>query len=420
MQSGDRREHARLFSDMSALSRELATAFYRQAARLSARMLASSPSVESVLLHRSVVTGEVFFGRSDIDMLMVVDEEKAEEGASIASLYQEVNRARLVNPALNHIDVYEPSGITSHARMDTFWGSVERRTVMLLRGKPVEIPFAPVHPDHALSKFLLWVEWFFAISVQQRNRRNLWKTSLECWNAYASAEGLIREPYLLRSEMEAQARRIEGNLVTKRLGEPSYATRFVFELADRLHRSRLPALRTLGKPLVFEAVTAPLCLRRLFVVVPRADSPLPPETFVKGAFPCTPEIVDLFAHTKNAFLYWVLPPELLELGIEPPLVSGFLRSCRFYGHSRFLFCPGFADPSPPSQAARMALIRHAMDWASRGEAPPAIPQEKIREMMAAGAPTIADYYRAEYGPLRRDSQRIQESLLALSGAASCS
>ena len=66
----------------------------------------------------------------------------------------------------------------------------------------------------------------------------------------------------------------------------------------------------------------------------------------------------------------------------------------------------------------MALIRHAMDWASRGELPPAISQEKIREMMAAGAPTIADYYRAEYDLLRRDSRRIQESLPALSGAAS--
>jgi hypothetical protein len=405
---------------MSALSRQLATAFYRRAARLSARMLASVPGVESVLLHRSVATGEVFFGRSDIDMLMVVNEETAEDGASIASLCRAVNRAQLVNPALNHIDVYDPNGIASHAGMDTFWASVERRTVMLLCGNPVEIPVAPVHPDHALSKFLLWVEWFFAISVQQRNRRNLWKTALECWNSYASTAGLIREPYLLRSEMEAQARRSEGNLIAKRLGEPSYATRFVFELADRLHRSRLPALRTLGKPLVFEAITAPLCLRRLFVVVPRAGSPLPPEAFVKGAFPCTPEILDLFAQAKNAFLHWVLPPELLELGIQPPPVSGFLRSCRFYGHTRFLYYPGFADPRPPTQAARMALIRHAMDWASRGEAPPVISQEKIREMMVAGAPTIEDYYRAEYGRLRRDTRRIQQSLPALLGAASCS
>jgi hypothetical protein len=402
---------------MSAPAQAIATAFYRQAARLSARMLISSPIVESVLLHRSVATGEVLFGRSDIDMLMVVDEEKAEKGANIASLYQELNRVQLLNPALKHVDLYEPIGITSHAKMDTFWASIERRTTMLLRGEPVRIPFAPVSPDHALSKFLLWVEWFFAISVQQRNRRNLWKISLECWNAYATADGLIGEPYLLRSEMETEARRIEENLPTKRLQEPLYAMRFVFELADRLHRSRLAALRKLSKPLVFEAITAPLCLRRLFVVVPRADSPPPPEAFMMGAFPCTPEILDLFAHVKNAFFYWILPPELLELGMKPPSVSEFLRSCRYYSHRRFLFHPGFADPRPPRQTARMTLIRYAMDWASRRELPPAIAPAKIQEMMAAGAATIADYYRTEYEPLRRDGRQIEESLRKLSGAA---
>jgi hypothetical protein len=381
-------------------------------------MLASFPNVESVLVHRSVSTGEVSFGRSDIDMLMVIDGEKSENGAYLASLYQAVSRARLVNPALSHIDVYDRSGIASYARTDTFWASVERRAMMLLHGKPVEIPFAPVHPDHALSKFLLWVEWFFAISVQQRNRRNLWKTSLECWNAYASAEGLIPEPCLLRRDMEAQAQHFERSLKTERLGEPVYATRFVFDLVDRLHRSRLPALGILSRPVVFEAITAPLCLRRLFVVVPRADSPLPPETFVRGAFPCTPEFLNLFAHTKNAFLHWILPPELTELGIEPPLVSGFLRSCRFYGHSRFLVCPGFADSIRPTQMARVSLIRHAVEWISRGELPLAVSQEKIQGLMTAGASTIAGYYRVEYGPLRRESRRIQESLAALSGAAS--
>jgi len=377
-------------------------------------MLFSSPIVESVVLHRSVATGEVDFGRSDIDMLIVVDEEMAEEGTAIASLCRELNRARLFNPALNHVDVYDPRGIESHARMDTFWASVERRTIMLLRGQPVEIPFATVHPDHALQKFLLWVEWFFAVSVQQRNRRNLWKTSLECWNSYASTEG-FGEPFLLRVEMEAQAFLTEENLATKRLGEPAYATRFVFELAERLHRSRLPALRKLSKPVVFEAITAPLCLHRRFVVVPRAGFPLPPEAFEKGAFPCTPEILDLFIHAKNAFFYWILPPELLELGIQPPFMSEFLRTCGSYSHSRFLFHPGFAIPSPQTQTARLAIIRHAMDAASRGELPSAIPQDKIREMMTAGAVTIADYYRTEYGRLRHEGRQIQESLLAFSG-----
>lgn len=150
---------------------------------------------------------------------------------------------------------------------------------------------------------------------------------MESWNAYATAEGLIAEPYLLRSEMETHVRRAERDVITRRLEEPSYATRFVFGLADRLHRSRLPALRRLAKPLVFEAIMAPLALRRLFVVLPRADFPLPPEAFAPGAFPCTPEVLHLFLHYKNAFLYWALPPELLNLGMKPPSVPGFLRAC---------------------------------------------------------------------------------------------
>jgi hypothetical protein len=401
---------------MSPPSQRIATTFYRQAARYSARMLSSSPIVKSVLLHRSVATGEVDFGRSDIDLLMIVDEKKAAEGANIASLYRAVNRARFFNPALTDIDVYEPGGIASHAQLDTLWASIERRTTTLLQGEPIQIPLVSVNPDHALSRFLLWVEWFFAISLQQRNSRNLRKISLECWNAYASAEGLIGEPFVLRSEMEAHLSRIEKNLTTKKLREPSYAARFVLELADRLHSSRLPALRKLDKPLIFEATTAPLCLRRLFVIVPRADSPLPPQAFVNGAFIGTPEIFDMFVHAKNAFLHWILPSELLTLGIQPPSVSEFLSSCAYYGHSRFLFHPGFANPNRQMQSARMALVQHAMDWASRCEPAPAIPESKIHEMMASGAATIEEYYRTEYESLWCDSRRIQNSLQKFSGA----
>jgi hypothetical protein len=401
---------------MKILSRERTTAFYRQVANVFAGMLARSPIVESVVLHRSAGAGEVAFGRSDIDFLVMLDEQGAEDGVKVASFYRTVERARLFNPALNHIDVYERSAIQSHARVDTLWASVERRSQVVLRGKPVEIPSAPVHPDHALSKFVLWVEWFYAMAVQQRNQRNLWKLSLECWNAYAVAEGLIPEPYLWRSKMELEARAAEGNLLTNRLREPSYAVRFVFELADRLHRSRLPALRKLDRPLIFEAITAPMCLPRLFVVLPRADSPLPPEAFLEGAFFCTPEILDLFVHVNNAFLDWVLPGELRDLGIQRPSVSEWLHSCAFYGHSRFALYPGFVDPGRPMQVARTSLVRHALDWASRGELAPEIPQEKIRAMMAE-APSTEDYFRTHYSSMRRENQRIQESVLALSRSA---
>jgi len=404
--------------DVRPLLQDFATVFYRQAAMVSARMLASSPIVESVMLHRSAATGEVCFGRSDIDLLMVVSREAAENEGQMDSLYRRVRRLQAINPALNHIETHEPGAIEDLARMDTFWASLERRAVRWLWGRAVEIPFAPVEPDHALARFLLWAEWFFAISVQRQDRRNLWKTSLENWNAYATAEGLIPEPYLLRSEMEAHLRGTDPRVVTRRLEEASYAAAFVFELADRMHRARLPALRMLAKPLIFEAIMAPLGLRRLFVVLPRADVALPPEAFEPGAFPCTPELLHLYFHFKNAFLYWVLPAELLDLGMAPPSVSHFLRDCRYYGHGRFLFTPGFSDAHPPAPAARMACLRHALEWAARGHVPPPIPQEKLREVQA-GAPRLPDYYRAIYGPLRRESQQFQRELLALTGPSSC-
>jgi hypothetical protein len=242
------------------------------------------------------------------------------------------------------------------------------------------------------------------------------KTSLESWNAYATAEGLIPEPYLLRSEMEDHLRSTEGNVLTQRLEEPACAARFVFELADRLHCSRLPALRSLPAPLIFEATLPPLWIRRLFVVLPRADFPLPAEAFAPRAFPCTPQVLHLFLHHKNAFFYWVLPPELMDLGMKPPSVPGFLRDCRYYGHNRFLCHPGFSDTRPPPPAARIACLRHALEWLARRQLPPALPPEKLRETHS-GVTSFTDYYRTVYGRLRRQSQRLQESLYPQDGVS---
>jgi hypothetical protein len=237
---------------------------------------------------------------------------------------------------------------------------------------------------------------------------------LESWNAYAVADGLIQEPCLLRSEMQDQVRLTEGNILTRRLEEPDYAVRFVFELADRMHRSRLPALAPLADGLIFKAITAPLVLHRLFVVLPRADSPLPPEVFTPGVFPCTPELLHLFLHYKNAFLHWALPPRLVNLGMQPPGAGRLLRDCHYYCHHRFLCVPGFADANPAPPAARLECIRHALEWAERGELPPPLPQERMQE--AAGVPSFPEYYRTAYPRLRRDSQRLQESLDRLLGA----
>ncbi|HLX38558.1 MAG TPA: hypothetical protein VKR29_12185 [Candidatus Binataceae bacterium] len=402
---------------MNVVPRLLAVPFYRLAARFSARMLASSPVVQSVVLHRSAATGEIDFGRSDIDMLLILDKARAARGAEVAALHHTLCWTQRLNPALQHIDVYDPDGLVSFAHLDTFTASIERRAMLLLRGAPVVMPELPVNRDHALSKFLLWLEWFFPIAVQERNRRNTRKTALECFNAYACAEGLTREPCRTRAEMESLASGIEHDLSPVRLEDSSYAVRFLFELAERLHRSRMPPLRKLERPLIFDALTSPLCLRRKFVVIPRADSELPPETFAPGGFPCTPEILDLFVHGKNAFFDWIVPPELRALRIAPPSPAEYAQTIAYYSHSRFLFLPGFGNSAPPMQSARIAQLRYALDFTARGEIPPPLAEEKIQTLMASGARTIEDYYRAEYEMLRGETNRIADALVNLTDFA---
>lgn len=402
---------------MSIIPRGPATAFYRLAANFSARMLAASPVVRSVVLHRSVATGEVDFGQSDIDMMLIIDEERAAQGLQLAALYRTVHRAQRMNPALQHIDVFDPRALASFAHIDTFTGSIERRTMRVLRGAPVAMPELPVNRDHALSKFLLWTEWFFPVSVQKRDRRNIRKTALEAWNAYACAEGLTRAPCLTRAEMETEAIGIERGLSLEQLQEPSYAIRFMFELADRLHRARMPALRKLDRAMIFDALTSPLQLRRRFVVAPNADAALPEEIFAAGAFPCTPELLDLFIHFKNAFFDWMVPPELRALGISPPTLSEWKPTIGYYSHDRFLFHPGFANAGPPTQSVRMTLVRDALDYIRRGEFPRALDDEEILALMASGARTIEDYYRVEYESMRRETRRIQDALMNLADDA---
>lgn len=395
-----------------ASSPSLAASIYRQVARVTAKALASGGLVESVFLRRSAATGEVQFGRSDIDLSLIVCDQVADDESEIETLYRKARTLKRFVPRLDHMEVHEPGGMQEIARMDTFWGSLERRSLVLLHGAPIGLPCLPVHPDHAVSRFALWVEWFFSESVQRKSARNIRKTALENWTAYATASGLIEEPFLVRTDMEAHIRQAERGVDTRRLGEPGYAAAVVFGFADRLHRTRLPQLQKLAAPHVFEAVLPPLASRRLFVVLPRADSLLPPEAFAPGAFLCTPEALHLHLHYTNAFLYWALPPTILDLGVKPPTVHGFLKACCRFGHNRFLRHPGFALNNTWMPSARTACVRHALEWASRGELPPAIPQKELRDMIE-NRPTCLEYYRTIYAPLRRESALLRESALSL-------
>jgi hypothetical protein len=78
---------------VSSASQERAAASYRLVAKVFAAMLATSSVVQSVVLHRSGGSGEVVFARSDVDLLVILNEHQAEDGAKVASFYRTVERA---------------------------------------------------------------------------------------------------------------------------------------------------------------------------------------------------------------------------------------------------------------------------------------------------------------------------------------
>lgn len=386
---------------------------YRSIARLSAKALAAGGATSSIAVRRSVATGEVVFPFSDIDMLAVVNDAVAASGAKLAEFYQRLRWARLLSPRLSHVEVQSRRGLRQMAELDSFWASMERRTNRTLTGKQLSIPEIPVKPDDAVAKFGLWTEWFFPIALQLDSGRNIRKTALECWNAFAMAEGLVEAPSLLRCDMEANLRQANPEMPVDRLREPSYAASFVFALAQRLHESRLPALKTLSEPLMFDVTIAPLSMRRLFVVLPTADSPLPNSACTKGAWPCTPELLQLYVRYKNPFLYWSFPAELVRLGLEPPSRETFLAACRYYGHERFLTTPGFASPFLNAQGTRLDHIEHALAAILQGHAPEPTSEGRI-DGMASGAAACLEYYRSSYDGLRSRTLQLQDVAASIS------
>ena len=392
-----------------------AHAVYRLAASLGARLLGLSPVVESVYVHRSVSTGEVSFGRSDIDLLVIVRTPRGEsaDGAELAALYRWLRLVRLGNPALNHIEIHDRIRMERWIRVDTYRGSQDRRSAIRLYGKPIEWKRMTVRPEDAVRRFSFWAERFFSTAVCERNRRNLRKITLEMWCASATAVGRIEEPCLTRPEMAARwAESDQAPLLASMTGDPFRAPSVVFRLARQLHDSLLPPLRALHEPLTIPLLVPPRYRRRTLVVLPDADSPLPREAFQPGSFLCTPEVFHLCLHYQNPFLSWVCPPQLRALGMRAPTRAEFVRAGLYFGLDGAVWNPGFQNPDTWTPAATIAVIRHALPCLEAGRVPPPL-DDALAARLAADRPSVTEYYRRVFPHLYRESEEQWERLTRL-------
>lgn len=385
-----------------------ASAVYRGVARLTGQVLGTSEIVESVFAHRSVGSGEVSFGRSDIDLVVVVREPDSEgaDGAELASLYEKVCRLRRFNPAVGHMAVQDPRGVKTSVETDTYLGSLDRRGSVLLYGQPAQMPEMPVQPEDALRRFAFPLDGYLTTAVRTGDGRNLRKIAADMWNAYAVATRMLPVPFLTRREAEAHWSATEDTGVLAEAGrDPERGLSGGFRLAKRLHDELLPPLEPLREPVVFQMRMAPRFRERSMVIVPGTGFPVSAGSLKPHSFLSSPELLHLYVHYVNPFFDWILPSELRRLGFSGPTPREFVRACLFYGHSHTTRNPGFMHHHTAAPATIMALLKHSAAHLRNGETPPPMPLAEV-DAIQNRRPALLEYYRKDFAQTYRQSEEL--------------
>jgi hypothetical protein len=169
------------------------TAAYRAIARVAARTLGRLDGVIGVYARRSVATGEVAFGRSDIDLhILIAPSASAEaEGKLLANLVALYNRMRRLAPVLGHAWVSTRDDLERwYVEQPAEW--YRDRAWLRLYGEEFERPRCP--QDRPGDEVLLW--WYgwamgaLLESFRVGNARRCWNLVLDLFDVYRLRTGL--------------------------------------------------------------------------------------------------------------------------------------------------------------------------------------------------------------------------------------
>jgi predicted nucleotidyltransferase len=140
------------------------TAAYRLLASAAARAFGRLRFVRAVYARRSVACGEVVFGRSDIDLHLIIDafDDPFSEGRAIATLTRRIRRLRRVVPILGDFDVSTPHDLDRWYRnRPGYW--YRDRGWLRLWGDSFDRP-EPLADDDELRPSL--VRWFILTALR--------------------------------------------------------------------------------------------------------------------------------------------------------------------------------------------------------------------------------------------------------------
>jgi len=184
------------------LSYRLETQIYRFFAKMVAKRLSKFDAVLGVYGKRSLASGEIVFGKSDIDLTILIadfDQEK-EEASFLCDLCDTYSRIRKVLPILGECDIYNDFDIRAWYCLNTYESFADRNWIRLY-GKEIN-PF-PLkgNKEDMIFKFLWWIFEFLLISYRKKTVKGCFNILMELANGYYTYMGAFDEPKLKREHV---------------------------------------------------------------------------------------------------------------------------------------------------------------------------------------------------------------------------
>ena len=385
------------------------TSLYRAAAGASTRIAMRLPFVECVYLRRSAASGEVQIPFSDADIAVLLSPASSaeEEGERLLVLLRRFRYARCLFPRMGESLVHARDDFADSIADDPYRASIDRRCAIATFGTRPSWPVTAITPRETLRRLVFWFDGYLPRALRTRNHRNARKFAIEIWNALQTASGVIQEPFVTRRESEQHWRcSADIRLLSEASASAEGAVRTCLTLATRAHAILRPAIGPLRSTVVFQARFLPGSGMRTIIVVPHAQSPLPPEATRPDALLFTPEILDLFLNSQNPFLWHSIEKYAGQIGLPFPDIEAWELACLRLSAAERLRVPGFAEPTTGAHLERLQYV-DAMLGLLEQRRDPGRSEPLLARGAASMASTIPHYYREHYPILLRNARALR-------------
>jgi hypothetical protein len=359
------------------------TALYRRIAAWAARHLGGLDLVRAVYARRSVASGEVVLGSSDVDLHVIIRpfRDPLEEGRALAALAERLRRLRRLLPILGDFDASTASDLDRWYRArPANWH--RDRGWLLLWGEPHPRP-APAEDTGSTRPSA--VRWFLFTAqrlpdlVRLGSAHHCANVAADLLHAYHLARGDLGS-CRLRSEVLERWRRDDGSDPRRGQLAAAYATAFrrggrgAVEIAHSLALELGDALATelglghAGEPPLREVVSRPpfgFEERRYLLVEPRSTEQT---TWARRELARDPRSVPTTLATLDLQLRFLLPWEWEgmaranpSLPLRRPGEADYLAAVRDSLHGEFARRAGFFPGGALSAELRLAQCKLFLD-----------------------------------------------------------